>query len=324
VTPLASPATSRPSRRINGLCCGGFQAGGGADIAAGKGWVTIRLYPLPRVIESAMRKSPVPALLTVLLLTFVLAGCSSLGGLTKDKQPLSARTVSVLAALDTTPAAPMLVRVFKESSELEVWKPDSRGSYRLFKTYAICKWSGELGPKVKEGDYQSPEGFYEVTPGMMNPKSSYYLSFNTGFPNRLDRAQGRSGTNLMIHGDCKSVGCYAMTDEQMKEIYALARESFAGGNPSFKLELYPFRMTEANLTRHATNPNIAFWRNLKEGYDVLAQTQRPAAVGTCGGRYVFNAGTTSLPNDPLGACPADAAAPTTADLAVAAGNPAFS
>lgn len=251
--------------------------------------------------KRTMRLSAFPILLAVVLFTVALAGCSSL--IAKDQLPLSSRTSNVLAAMDTSAAAPMLVRVFKESSELEVWKPDRSGQYRLFKSYAICKWSGELGPKIKEGDYQSPEGFYDVTPAMMNPKSSYYLSFNTGFPNKFDRAQGRTGTNLMIHGDCKSVGCYAMTDDQMQEIYALARESFNGGNPSFKLELYPFRMTERNLTRYATNPNIVFWRNLKQGYHVLEIRGRPADVDVCEGKYVFDI-KSGMPTDPRGKCPA--------------------
>ena len=249
-----------------------------------------------------MRPFSWPRLVGLLLILSVLAACSSLG-LTKDRQPLSANTVKALATLGATPASPMLVRVFKESSELEVWKPDAQGAYRLFKTYAICKCSGQLGPKIKEGDYQSPEGFYDVTPGMMNPKSGYYLSFNTGFPNKYDRAYGRTGTNLMIHGDCKSVGCYAMTDDQIKEIYALARESFAGGNASFKLELYPFRMTDENMSRHAANSNIEFWGNLKQGYDALSQTRRPATVDVCGGKYVFNAKSASMPADPMAACP---------------------
>lgn len=249
-----------------------------------------------------MRSPQILAILACAVLAVAVAGCSSLG-LPKERQPLSSQTQRVLAAIDTQPGAPMLVRVFKESSELEVWKPDSRGDYRLAKTYAICKWSGELGPKIKEGDYQSPEGFYNVTPGMMNPKSGYYLSFNTGFPNKYDRSYGRTGTNLMIHGDCKSVGCYAMTDDQMGEIYALARESFAGGNASFKLELYPFRMTDENMARHSANPNISFWQNLKQGYDALGKTRRPPDVDVCEGRYVFNAGKEGMPADGKGACP---------------------
>lgn len=152
------------------------------------------------------------SLLLIVAATLTLQACSSLG-IPRDKLPLSPVATKALASLGTTAASPMLVRIFKESSELEVWKPDAAGEYRLFKTYAICKWSGELGPKIREGDYQAPEGFYSVTPGMMNPQSKYYLSFNTGFPNKYDRAYGRTGTNLMVHGDCKSVGCYAMTDD---------------------------------------------------------------------------------------------------------------
>ncbi len=251
-------------------------------------------------------KTRTPAMVAIglLLISALLAGCSSMG-LPKERLPLSPQTMKVLAAADTSPATPLLVRVFKESSELEVWKPDSRGEYRLLKTYEICKWSGELGPKIKEGDYQSPEGFYNVSPGMMNPKPGYYLSFNTGSPNEYDRAYGRTGTNLMIHGDCKSVGCYAMTDGQMQEIYALARESFAGGNASFKLELYPFRMTSQNMVRHAANPNIDFWTNLKEGYDALSLNKRPAEVDVCGGRYVFDARPGTVPADPMAACPVE-------------------
>src|SRR5437763_16934507 len=143
--------------------------------------------------------------------------------------------------------SPILVRLFKEESELEIWKQDNSGRFELLKSYPICRWSGELGPKVKEGDRQAPEGFYAITPGLMNPNSSYYLAINTGFPNPYDKANGRTGAFVMIHGDCASVGCYAMTDEQIAEIYALARETFAGGQKSFQIQAYPFRMTPNNV-----------------------------------------------------------------------------
>ena len=120
--------------------------------------------------------------------------------------------------------SPILVRIFKEESELEVWKQDTTGHFQLLKVYPICRWSGDLGPKVKEGDRQAPEGFYTITPALMNPNSNYYLAINTGFPNAFDRANDRHGAFLMIHGDCSSRGCYAMTDEQIGEIYSLARE----------------------------------------------------------------------------------------------------
>jgi len=124
--------------------------------------------------------------------------------------------------------SPIVVRIFKEEAELEVWKQDSSGHFQLLKTFPICRWSGDLGPKLHQGDRQAPEGFYTVTPELMNPNSNYYLAINTGFPNSFDKANNRNGSLLMIHGDCSSMGCYAMTDEQISEIYALARDALLG------------------------------------------------------------------------------------------------
>jgi murein L,D-transpeptidase YafK len=129
----------------------------------------------------------------------------------------------------------------------EVWKIDDSGRFALLRTYPICRWSGDLGPKLQQGDRQAPEGFYTITPDLMNPNSSAYLAINTGFPNAYDQANGRTGQFLMIHGDCSSGGCYAMTDEQIAEIYALAREAFFGGQRSFQVQAYPFRMTPLNM-----------------------------------------------------------------------------
>ena len=172
--------------------------------------------------------------------------------------------------------SPILVRIFKEEAEMEVWKKNRDGEFALLKTYPICRWSGDLGPKKKEGDRQAPEGFYTITPGQMNPNSNYYLAFNTGFPNAYDRAWGYTGSELMVHGDCSSRGCYAMTDEQIQEIYALARESFFGGQKAFQFEAFPFRMTALNMAKHRNNPNFAFWKMLKEGYDHFEATQAGA------------------------------------------------
>lgn len=239
----------------------------------------------------------------LLLAVTILAGCQFVGD-NRGNVPLPKALVDRMAEIGSSPAEPMLIRVYKESSELEVWKRTRSGEYALLKAYPICKWSGTLGPKVQEGDYQSPEGFYDVTPALLNPKSSYHLSFNVGFPNKFDQTLGRSGSYLMIHGDCLSVGCYAMTDEGIKEIYALARETFKGGNPAFQLQLLPFRMTEANLARHAASPHMAFWRNLKSGTDAFDQTRRPPAWDVCEQRYVFNANDArNAPLDPNGACP---------------------
>ena len=160
-----------------------------------------------------------------------LSGCNTDGVLPmseKAARPLPPKLVADIESKSMDKESPILVRVFKEESELEVWKQDRSGRFALLKTYPICRWSGELGPKIKEGDRQAPEGFYTITPGQMNPNSAYYLSFDLGYPNAFDRAHGRTGAQLMVHGDCSSRGCYSMTDEQISEIYALGRDGSPG------------------------------------------------------------------------------------------------
>src|SRR6201996_2919195 len=183
----------------------------------------------------------------------------------------------------------VILRVFKEEGELEAWKQDATGHFQLLKTYPICRWSGDLGPKIHEGDRQTPEGFYNITPALMNPNSNYYLAINTGFPNAFDKANGHDGTFLMIHGDCSSSGCFAMTDEQIAEIFGLARDALAGGRPSFQVQAYPFHMTPANLARHRTSPHMPFWKMLKVGNDHFEATHLQPKVDVCGRQYVFDA-----------------------------------
>jgi murein L,D-transpeptidase YafK len=255
---------------------------------------------------------------SALILLWVAFGLVACGGFlpkssdNRHNQPLPSATVSALRALDSSPGAAMVVRIFKEEKVLEVWKKTASGQFKQFKSYEICAFSGVLGPKVKEGDRQSPEGFYTITPGLMNPRSSYYLAFNTGFPNKFDRVHGRTGSDLMVHGDCSSRGCYAMTDDGIAEIYALARESFKGGNPSFQLQIFPFKMTAANLAKQASNQHLSFWKDIKEGYDLFELTKAPAAWDVCERQYVFNAsGSGAL--DPMGPCPVVAQAPGMAE-----------
>ena len=220
---------------------------------------------------------------------------------------LSPELLSLLQQKQMPTHSPIILRVFKEEAELEVWKQDTTGHFQILKTYPICRWSGDLGPKLHEGDRQTPEGFYTITPGLMNPNSNFYRAINIGFPNAFDRANDRDGTFLMIHGACGSSGCYAMTDEQIGEIYALARDSLSG-QPSFQIQAYPFRMTPANLARHRTNPNMAFWKMLKEGNDHFEATHLQPKVEVCNRRYVFDAqspsnSTNPLVFDPTGRCP---------------------
>jgi murein L,D-transpeptidase YafK len=218
-----------------------------------------------------------------------LAGCETDGlQYGRAMKELSAELRAELTQKNMPLESPMLVRLFKQEAELEVWKQDAAGRYELLKTYPICRWSGELGPKIKEGDRQAPEGFYTITPAQMNPNSQFYLSFNMGYPNAYDKAWGRTGAQLMVHGDCSSRGCYAMTDDQIGEIYALARESFFGGQRAFQVQAYPFRMTAANFAKHRNNPNIPFWRMLKEGNDHFEVTHQEPVVEVCEKRYVFD------------------------------------
>jgi len=206
----------------------------------------------------------------------------------KAEKQLPEKLVQAMRAKGMTRTSPIMVRIFKEEGQLEVWKQKDNGRYDLAASYDICKWSGKLGPKFTEGDRQAPEGFYDIHPYQMNPKSSYHLSFNIGYPNAFDRVHGRTGSNLMVHGACSSAGCYSMTDEQVEQIYAFARDAFRGGQKDFQVQAFPFRMTPENMARYKGDPNYDFWSNLKEGYDYFQITKVPPKVDVCGRRYVFN------------------------------------
>jgi murein L,D-transpeptidase YafK len=209
----------------------------------------------------------------------------------RSQQPISSATLADMTALDTTPSSPTLIRTYKKEAELEIWKMKSTGEYALLKTYPMCRWSGQLGPKKREGDMQVPEGFYTIAPGQMNPNSHYYLAFNVGYPNAYDRAYGRTGGNVMVHGVCSSAGCFSMTDEQVADIYAIARDSFAGGQREIQLQSYPFHMTAENMAKFRLDPNIDFWKNLKDGSDHFDVTKNEPSVLVCGKHYVFDATT---------------------------------
>ncbi len=237
----------------------------------------------------------VRALLTsaVLAAGVMLAGCDSdqisLAQNAKANQPVPPKLVAAMAEKDMDMQSPILVRLFKQEAELEVWKQTRSGQFALLKTYPICRWSGDLGPKIREGDRQAPEGFYSINPSQMNPQSAYYLSFNTGYPNAFDKSLGRTGSELMVHGDCSSRGCYAMTDEQIAEIYSLGRESFFGGQRAFQFQAYPFRMTAVNMAKHRNNPNMPFWKMIKVGNDHFEVTKQEPKVDFCEKKYVFDA-----------------------------------
>jgi len=221
-------------------------------------------------------------------LVLALAACQGDNRSTRHLVPIPPATMALMASKGMSQNDPILMRAYKKESEIEVWKRGSDGRYALLKTYPMCRWSGQLGPKTREGDRQAPEGFYTVAPAQMNPNSSFHLSFDLGYPNAYDRAHGRTGAHLMVHGSCSSSGCFAMTDEAISEVYALARESFASGQRSFQFQSYPFRMTAENLAKHRLDPNIAFWRNLKEGSDYFELAKQEPQVSVASGQYAFS------------------------------------
>lgn len=224
----------------------------------------------------------------IALVGVMLAGCTQAPTIPASEQPLSKDTMMLLGRKGMDTSAPIFIRIFKEESELEIWKLRTDGRYYHLKTYPICNWSGKLGPKQRQGDKQAPEGFYTISQHQMNPNSSFHLAFNLGFPNAYDKARQRTGQFLMVHGDCKSAGCYAMTDALIEEIYALAREALRGGQKNFYVHAFPFRMTDEKLARHRKSKWFAFWQTLKQGYDYFEVHRIPPAIAVCERRYIVD------------------------------------
>ncbi|MDW5317653.1 murein L,D-transpeptidase family protein [Rhizobium sp. PL01] len=253
-----------------------------------------------------------------MMISASLSGCvqMSLDDLGQPSQEIPANLLADMRKKGMQPDSPVLIRIFKMESELEVWKIDGSGKYALLKIFPICRWSGKLGPKTKTGDRQAPEGFYRVTQGSLNPKSQFYLSFNLGYPNRLEAALGHTGEALMVHGACSSSGCFALTDQGVGEIYAVMDRALKGGQKAVQVQAFPFHMTPRNLAAHRDDENLAFWKNLKEGSDIFDVTRREPEAAVCEKRYVFNADFGGQqPANPLATCPVRIDAP---DLLVAA------
>lgn len=197
--------------------------------------------------------------------------------------------VADLATAGFALGAPAHVRIYKREKRLEVWLQTAAGPFGLFRGYDICTYSGGLGPKLREGDRQAPEGFYRVGLSQLNPASRHHLSFNLGFPNAFDRQLGRTGSALMVHGGCSSVGCYAIGDESVDEVYAIVEAALEGGQAAVDVHAFPFRLTATALAAEGDSTWLGYWRNLKQGYDLFEATQVPPAVGACAGEYRFGA-----------------------------------
>lgn len=217
--------------------------------------------------------------------------------------PNLARLGERLQAKGVQHGAPVFLRIFKLESELELWmEKDER--YVLFATYPICRWSGRLGPKFKEGDAQAPEGFYAVSKEQLNPNSRWHRSFNLGYPNEFDQAHGRTGSFLMVHGGCQSIGCFAMTDGVVDEIWRLVTAALDGGQKRFPVHVFPFRMTDGNFDARKTYSWSGFWADLKTGHDLFEQSRIPPAISVCDGRYAFEPGRIETVSQPVAVrCP---------------------
>lgn len=194
---------------------------------------------------------------------------------------------SALSEKSITKGAPVFIQILKAENELRLYLEKDDGTYALLETYPICAWSGDLGPKLKEGDGQSPEGFYTIRPSQLNPNSSFHLSFNLGFPNTYDRAKGRTGSFLMVHGNCVSIGCYAMTDPVIENIWTLMVWAFEDGQSEIPVHIFPFEMTDENLAENAENQWAEFWAELAPAWKHFQETSRPPAVMVQDGAYVI-------------------------------------
>ncbi len=212
--------------------------------------------------------------------------------------PDLARLDERLAAHGAKLGVPVYIRIFKLESELELWVQKDGGFVRLA-TYPICLWSGRLGPKLREGDRQAPEGFYTVAAEQLNPNSRMHRSFSLGYPNIFDQAHGRTGSFLMVHGGCASIGCFAVTDPVVDEIWRLVTAALDQGQPRFPVHVFPFRMTDRNVRLRRGDRWESFWADLKKGYDLFERSRVPPMVSVCRGRYAFEAGSTETANQPV-------------------------
>jgi hypothetical protein len=243
---------------------------------------------------------------------------SAIFGSPQSREPIEASRPDAVKPPDATivprgpsgsgeKGSPVFVRVFKKEGVLELYVR-SGGRYTLKKSFPICKYSGKLGPKLKNADYQAPEGFYAVTSRQLNPNSQYHLAFNIGYPNAFDRQLGRTGSAIMVHGDCVSIGCFAMTNKGIEEIYGWVAAALKGGQREVPVHVFPFRMSSSAIARETNGGGFAslmgadpvpgggtaqwrdFWTNLKEGHDIFERTGEPPTAYACRGRYAFGAG----------------------------------
>ena len=186
----------------------------------------------------------------------------------------------------------MLINAYIAEGKLEVWlKSKSSPTYSLFRTYNFCAHSGTIGPKVIEGDGQTPEGFYYIN--VFNPVSSFHLSLGLNYPNAVDLARTgkdrKPGNDIYIHGNCVTVGCIPLTDDKIKEVYILGVEARNAGQDKIPVNIFPFKMTNANMKKYVAQFSIQanFWKTLQLGYLAFEKRKNQAKIMEVKGKYVF-------------------------------------
>ena len=199
-----------------------------------------------------------------------------------------------MAKKDLAPGQPLFLRFFKEEAEMEMWvQPDGAADWKLFRTWKIARWSGKLGPKTAAGDCQTPEGIYHTDLGSLNPRSTYHLSFNINYPNERDTAHKFTGSLIMVHGSNVSVGCFAMTDPAIEEIYTLVVMSLGAGQARVPIHCFPFRMTAKRLAKAAKKPeqaaHLPYWQELEPAYRIFEESHRLPDIKVTDGKYVITA-----------------------------------
>ncbi|MNK68211.1 L,D-transpeptidase catalytic domain [compost metagenome] len=186
----------------------------------------------------------------------------------------------------------MIINAYKAEGKLEIWlKNGSDKVYQLFKTYDFCEHSGTLGPKVIEGDGQTPEGFYYIN--VFNPMSNFHLSLGINYPNSVDNFRTgkdrKTGGDIYIHGSCVTVGCIPLTDEKIKEVYLLAMFSSDLKSKKVPVNIYPFKMTDQNMKKYSAEfpTQVTFWKSLQPVFLAFEQNKTQPNVNEVKGEYLL-------------------------------------
>jgi murein L,D-transpeptidase YafK len=182
--------------------------------------------------------------------------------------------------------SPVFIRVYKQTSEMELWVQQGP-RYVHFKTYGICRWSGFLGPKFYEGDRQSPEGLYRITTSDLIVNRRWDRAMNINFPNSFDSMNGRGGSGILIHGGCGSIGCFAVQNESVEDVYGAVRAALKGGQAYVPVLALPFRFTSLAPEKEDTLQMSEFWADLRRADLLFERDKIPPAAWICDGRYLF-------------------------------------